>query len=421
MISTSQCLSFMTVNTIIQQQGGFWCDGLICIMQHMILAILGRQPKIGLAELESLYGAENVQPVGLQAAMVNAENVDHKRLGGTIKIAKPLTEIDSTKWSDLAAYTARELPKHVCCLGEGKLKLGISTYDINVSVQQLFRSGLDLKKVCKQSGRSTRVVPNTELALNSAQVLHNQLVGNPLGMELLYVRNGNKTWLAQTWSIQDVDEYARRDFNRPKRDARVGMLPPKLAQTIVNLAVGPTPPSKEKLVLDPFCGTGVVLQEALLMGYAVYGSDLEPRMIDYTKENLLWLDKNAAYEDLQTADATNHTWSPKPDFVASETYLGRPLNALPAPDKLQEIISDCNTIIGKFLENLQPQLQKGAGLCLAVPAWYDGKAFKHLPLLDHIEKMGYNRVKFKHAAWSDLIYHRPDQVVARELLVLTKE
>lgn len=384
----------------------------------MLLAILGRQPKIGLAELESLYGAEKVQPVGDTAALVDVQKIDHSRLGGTIKVAKPLTELGTTNWPELIAYTAKELPNHLSYLPDGKLKLGISTYGLNANAQQLFRAGLELKKVCKNSGRSTRIVPNTGPELNSAQILHNQLTG-PLGMELVYIKNGSKTWLAQTISVQDVDAYAARDHGRPKRDARVGMLPPKLAQTIVNLAVQDTPPSTNTLVLDPFCGTGVVLQEAMLMGYAVYGTDLEPRMITYTQENLQWLNKNAAWEDLQVADATNHSWSPKPNFVASETYLGRPLATLPAPDKLQEIINDCNTIIEKFLKNIHPQLPKTARLCLAVPAWNLGNNFKHLPLLDHLESLGYNRVKFKHADWSDLIYHRPDQVVARELLVLT--
>lgn len=396
----------------------------------MFIAILGRQPRVGLAELESLYGAEKVQPLGDIAAMISIEKIDHARLGGTIKVAKPLTELDFTDWNKLAAYTASELPKHVCCLGEGKLKLGISTYDINVSVKQLFASGLEFKKVCRQAGRSTRVVPNTELALNSAQVLHNKLSGDPLGMELLYIKNGNKTWLAQTISVQDVDAYAKRDHGRPKRDARVGMLPPKLAQTIVNLAVGNTNPHLGPVVLDPFCGTGVVLQEAALMGFDIYGTDIEPRMIDYTRANLQAIlstnmlgtqPDNKHYVQLEVGDATSHKWG-FVNFVASETYLGRPLSALPEPQKLSEIVNDCNTIIEKFLKNIGPQLRdKSTRLCLAVPAWNLGSSFKHLPLLDRLENLGYNRVKFKHASWSDLIYHRPDQVVARELLVLTKE
>src|SRR5690606_35926256 len=129
------------------------------------------------------------------------------------------------------------------------------------------------------------VVPNTELMLNSAQVLYNQLT-SPLGMELLLVRNGGKILLAQTVAEQDIDAYSARDQQRPKRDAKVGMLPPKLAQIIINLASGKLKLTPGETLLDPFCGTGVILQEAKLIGYDIYGSDLESRMVKYTKENL---------------------------------------------------------------------------------------------------------------------------------------
>jgi len=49
----------------------------------------------------------------------------------------------------------------------------------------------------------------------------------------------------------------------------------------------------------------------------------------------------------------------------------------------------------------------------------DGR-IRHLPLLDHLEKMGYNRVSFEHASAEELVYYRPDQLVARELLVITR-
>src|SRR6185503_16098722 len=99
--------------------------------------------------------------------------------------------------------------------------------------------------------------------------------------------------LAQTLFVQDIEAYGARDQARPARDARVGMLPPKLAQIILNLSAGPLRPAAPQLerlrILDPFCGTGVILQEALLMGYSVLGTDIEPRMADYSKRNLRWL------------------------------------------------------------------------------------------------------------------------------------
>lgn len=381
----------------------------------MQLAILGRQAKLGLAELEALASAENVKPVGRAAALVNAE-LNGNRLGSVMRLAKPIAELHTTNWNSIADQLAAKLPGLIAHLPEGKIKLGISVIDLQVGEKQLFATGLTLKKVARATGRSVRIIPNTAPELNSAQVLHNQLTGE-LGIELLLVRNGNATHVAQTTWVQDIDAYAARDHGRPHRDAFVGMLPPKLAQTMLNLAQT----SPQDRVLDPFCGTGVVLQEAALLGCGVYGTDLQERMVRYTRDNIAWLQdyKNLPIEKyFETADATNHTWQSPLDRVVCETYLGQPLSGLPKPEKLQEIISDCNTITTKFLRNLHKQLTPGTRCTIAVPAWHVGNQFKHLELLDHLEDLGYNRVRFQYASDADMVYHREDQIVARQLLVL---
>jgi tRNA G10 N-methylase Trm11 len=204
------------------------------------------------------------------------------------------------------------------------------------------------------------------------------------------------------------------------------MLPPKLAQTIINMAVGSTPPSAETILLDPFCGTGVLLQEAALMGYSVYGTDLEPRMIDYSRANLDWLIDQ--FDDLQSeillepGDATSYQWNPQPNIVAGETYLGRPFTDRPNTEVLAQTASEVNLILKKFLGNLHSQLAPGTRLCLAVPAWQATPGtFKHLPLIDQISDLGYNRVSFRHVRDEQLVYYREDQIVARQLLVLTRK
>ena len=381
----------------------------------MQLAILGRQSKLALAELESLLGAPNVQPIGREAALIKSV-VNPERLGGIMRLASPIAEFPTTNWHAIAEHLEQQLPILLTEMPEGKIKIGISALGLNVGQKQLFATGLSLKKAARASGYSVRIVPNSSAELNSAQVLHNQLTGE-LGIELLLVKNGAKTHLARTTWVQNVDAYAKRDFGRPHRDAFVGMLPPKLAQTMLNLAaVNP-----HTRVLDPFCGTGVVLQEAALLGCAIYGTDLNERMVKYTRDNLAWLaDAHKTTFDIyfETADATNHTWRQPLDAVVCETYLGQPLSGLPRPEKLTEIIRDCNTIISKFLRNMHTQLTPGTRCTIAVPAWRVGNSFKRLELLDHLEDLGYNRVRFQHASDDDLIYHREDQIVARQLLVL---
>jgi len=409
------------------------------------LMVLGRQPSLGLAELESLYGADKIRPVGSHAAIVDVDPclLAFDRLGGSIKFCKILTELDTTDWKQIEKFLIKVSPGHSERMVDGKMQLGLSVIGLGVGLKQLEATGLNLKKTIRKTGRSVRLVPNKTPELNSAQVLHNRLTG-PTGWELIFIKNGNKTIIAQTVKVQDIESYTRRDRGRPKRDARVGMLPPKLAQIIINLAAGrlaeetlqnicdipagqkvPCPQLDEK-VLDPFCGTGVILQEAYLMGYGVYGTDLEQRMVDYTLENMRWLVDNfnpsGRSSRFEKADATGYRWPHEFDFVASETYLGRPFTGQPEPEILAKTVAECNLIIKKFLQNIHGQIKPGARLCLAVPAWQTKPGqFKHLPLIDQIGNLGYNRVSFERAKPEDLLYYREDQIVARELLVITRK
>lgn len=416
------------------------------------VAILGRQPALGLAELESLYGTASVRKVGSQAARLSVApcSIDFSRLGGTIKLCKMLTVLETVHWKDVERFLMQVSPAQAQKMPAGKMHLGLSAYGIEINDKQLLATGLSLKKVIRaRSGRNVQLVPNKAAELNAAQVLHNKLIGRN-GWELIFVRDGNHTIIAQTVAVQDIDAYAARDFDRPKRDARVGMLPPKLAQTIVNLSIGPgeftairetlsgdvcmQDDDNRKMragrihttVLDPFCGTGVVLQESLLIGYRAYGTDLEPRMIDYTRSNLAWLAERyqlpADNYRLEAGDATGYEWRQSISSVATEVYLGRPFTTAPTAEILAQTIADCNLIIKKFLQNIHPQLQPGARLCLAIPAWQTRPgSFRRLPLIDQLKDMGYNRISFGHVQDEDLLYYRENQIVARQLLVITRK
>jgi tRNA G10 N-methylase Trm11 len=319
-------------------------------------------------------------------------------------------------------------------MDEGKFTLGLSAYGISASNKQIEACLLEVKKIIRQSGRAVRVVPNKQPALNSAQVLHNHLTHKG-AWELLFVKDGTRTLLAQTLFVQDIEAYGARDQARPARDSRVGMLPPKLAQIMLNLAAGPLRSKafeswdsddglRRLRVLDPFCGTGVILQEALLMGYSVMGTDIDERMAEFSKRNIRWLfEKYPSLEggvDIEIADATGYRW-PGFSAVASEVFLGRPLATLPPEDKLKQIISDANVIIKKFLQNLAPQLKAGHMVCLAVPVWRRANGeLTDLPVLDKLTDMGYNYLDLKHVRARDLVYYREDQVVGRRLLRLKK-
>lgn len=404
----------------------------------MQLAILGRQPKLSIAELEALFGEDSLRLIGNDICLINSDTeLPQKRLGGTIKSAKILSRLENSDLESCFKYLEQSIPEHLHYLPEGKLQLGVSIYGAKAQKNWILKRMLALKKIIKKHGRSVRVIENKSEILESAVVLYNKLTGS-LGWEFLLVKDGNDYILAQTTGVQNVDDYSKRDFDRPNRDAFNGMLPPKLAQIMINLAVGSSqhqnaPNSPD--ILDPFCGSGVVLQEALLMGYKAHGSDINQKMVDYTIENLNWLSENFQISNskfqIEQADATSYQWTPNPKYIVCETFLGKPLTSLPPSNELNQIINEANTVAERFLKNISSQLSLGSRLCVALPAWYNdvensklkipNSKYIHLKMLDHLTDMGYTRIDLKHASNEDLIYHRPDQIVARELVILEKK
>lgn len=404
------------------------------------IAVLGRQPLISVAELEAQFGS-NVRVITRSktspwlAEFETARPVNIRRLGGILKIAEP---------TQLADFMA-ELPL------EGKITLGVSDFSKGATAFKAQREALRLKRGLVKQGRSVRVVANQTAVLSSAVSLHNHLFQENK-IELLKL--GNKFY--KVTQASNPESYAQRDQKRPARDARVGMLPPKLAQILINLC-GDLP--MEARVLDPFCGTGVVLQEALLMGYRAYGTDVSERMVEYSTKNLNWLveqakqsddartsrpssrgealelRRNSAYRQIaspvpspfkvQVGDATEVQWEEPIDAVACETYLGPPMSNPPAEIKLKEVKQICGGIIRGFLKNLAEQVKSGTPVVIAVPAWLrpDGTYTRLFggKLVDEMENLRYNVSSFKNLGQNDLLYHREGQVVAREIIVLRKK
>lgn len=386
-------------------------------MEASIL-ILGRQPAISLAELESLYGPKNVEPFNDQTALVKflPTKINLDFLGGCIKLCQPLHSLNSNNWQEITSYIITCLPQLIENT-TGKINLGISVYGLTISPQKINATSLKLKKFIKtELAKSARVVPNIEPELSSAQVIHNKLTANN-GIEIIISVNQNRTIIAKTISVQNIFAYANRDQKRPARDAKVGMLPPKLAQIIINLALGQ---NEVNVLLDPFCGTAVILQEILIRGLSPYGTDLDQRMVDFSTKNLNWLLQKEHNIKLHQADATKFHWD-NFDTIASETYLGRPFSTEPNHAKLKEVIQDVNTIIKKFLKNVAGQTKPGFRMCLAVPAWFTKNGIKHLPIIDQLTDLRYTQVSFVHAKNHQMIYHRDNQIVGRELLVLIRK
>jgi tRNA G10 N-methylase Trm11 len=388
----------------------------------MYIAMLGRQPAIGMAELERTFG--DVTWFSDTAACVQASAFDVTRLGGTLKAGLVTGEL-SGDWRRASEHIVKFYSNKWGSF-DGKLTVGISAYGFKVQTRDIQKTGIILKQRLRAKKVSMRLIPNVDAAHNTATSHHNKLGLAPNKVELLVTRNkSGKIIIAESVGAQNITALAARDQGRPKRDAFVGMLPPKLAQTMTNLTGLRQSPNTPRLtILDPFCGTGVILQEAALLGFNVYGTDLSDKMIDYSQQNMTWLSKTyntSSDYKIDVGDAMDTTWQQPIDAVVCEGYLGQPFSAPPSSAKLTEVRGNCDHIISAFLKNIGSQITSGTPLCVAVPAWRatDG-SFTHLPLINNLAKLGYTQIELKNIRTAELLYYREDQVVARELLVLEK-
>ena len=385
------------------------------------LAIAGRQPRISLAEIQALYDRQ-AKLLGKNLIIFQSDTTTPiiDRLGGTIKLGR----LFDGDFKNLTNFLNETHPV-------GKITLGVSDLSKHAKASFAFQKSMELKRNLGKIGRSVRVITSKEPEIYSATTHHNQLGEKAGCFEILLLDRE----IFLSLGTQNITAYTERDQARPARDAKVGMLPPKLAQILINLC-GPLPEGAR--ILDPFCGTGVLLQEAAIMGYTPYGTDLSERMVEYSKKNLNWLfneknqkrfkisdklinNKTTIINQLAAGDATNYQWEGQIDAVAFEGYLGAPMSKPPVDIKFKSEKAHCREIILGFLKNITPLLRSGTPVVMAVPAWLreTGK-YAGLNILDEIQEMGYNFEKFQDLSQSDLLYFREGQIVAREIIVIRK-
>ncbi len=104
------------------------------------------------------------------------------------------------------------------------------------------------------------------------------------------------------FNIRKISFY---DLNRPFQDSSIS-LSPRIAKILVNL-LGL---SKNDTVLDPFCGTGTILIEALLLNHRVIGIEIDSKKVAGSRKNLRWVVEKTAYVksnrfNVYKGDATN--------------------------------------------------------------------------------------------------------------------
>lgn len=399
-------------------------------MQQYIF-ILGREPELSLAEIKAVAVTHQVKLSWLKYiepyVLVESDGkLDFfNELAGVVKIAEVIATIKLDK--NLIQQTLLDFIKNQT---EGRAIYGLSWYG-GKAPNFLKQLGLSLKHDLKESISRVRYVVSKDKVLSSVTVKMNKLLP-PDGFEFLLLQENNELLVARTVWVQNFADWSSRDFGRPARDAKVGMLPPKLARLMINLAGG----HKNQPILDPFCGSGTVLQEAALLGYKnIWGSDIDAKGITRTKDNLDWLRKNNTdliwQQQVAQADVRRlQDFVKQNQFMAivTEPYLGPPLTGREEYKKLQEVEQGLAEFYRQALKAMAAVMLPKARLVMVIPVLN----FNRKPIyinLPNMSELGFSvietlpeiYVKKAISGRAELLYARTDQKVGREIWVWQKK
>jgi len=393
--------------------------------------ILGANPSISFAELYQYLGNKDdvIVQAGVSVVIVNDVEIGSiapKNLGGIPKSGIIINEI-----RDLSAQTLSSALQEYITEGQ-KFHFGLSYYKLGgqkLSQGKLKALGLETKKILKARNVSVRLVESKSGNLSSVDVVKNKLLDK--GVELCIFSSDHGYQIGKTHAVQPFEEYSNRDYGRPGRDAKRGMLPPKLARSMVNLAGA----KDGALILDPFCGSGTVLQEALLLGYKVIGTDVDEDAIHDTKKNIEWLiDQNKEELPEPKIDAMDvrkldKTVTEKSvDAIVTECDLGPPLQGDESEAKVLSIEKSLTDFYTEALDLMRYTLKDEAR---AVVVWpYFKKQNIFISAFDRLGELGFNVIEPYPAQYQEvfplslrgtLLYGREDQHLFREILILEKK
>lgn len=363
-------------------------------------------------------------------------------LAGTIRVCEllhhqPLAESGSPilKAEDLAQAIKACDPKTILPIPEKRPLFGFSLFSPIKSAHKrygiLHDTAALLKEQFKLDGSGSRFVlpaPDSDpTCLSAAQVDKNNLLKN--GAELcLWIHSQEGMRIGITRWIQSYEEFSKRDYGRPQRDAKSGMLPPKLARMLVNL--GRT--QSTKTLLDPFCGSGSVLNEAALMGLDAVGIDLSGKAVQDSNANWRWMQANipqcpGSLRAMKGDVRQLHTLC-EPlffDTCVTEPYMGPPQRKAIPKRQFKALSDELKELYTRALGEIRTVVKPGSRVVFIVPKFkvHEMEAPQSINVASILKLQGYTFLDPFHGfvpaeKRKTLVYSRPRQIVQREIFVL---
>jgi tRNA G10 N-methylase Trm11 len=360
------------------------------------LFILGRNPELSVAEIFAVFKKNEIKILNSEqiknALLIELEKEIPKNiiniLGGTISIGKVL-----------CSAIPKEIEKQNLYFGTSN-KLNYCLWDF--SVDNIYKKiAICLKKIFKSEKlKATQKNLNGLMELQDGKYIR---ISSGLIDEEYFIFNNEFGRIIEKTDYKKLEE---RDMNKPDRRESLA-ISPRLAKILINLSLVK---NNERLI-DPFCGIGIILQEALLQNVKVIGIDNDKEAIIGAEKNLSWFHFNKENYFLINNDSRKVKIK-KVDVLVAEPDLGETLKKQASNEKARKILKNFEDLIIDVLNNLKNSI--------------NGRIVFTSP---YIKLMNNNRVgcdiehilkKTNLRVLNNFSEYRKDQVVGRNIFVLSK-
>ncbi|MCB9790534.1 hypothetical protein H6764_00745 [Candidatus Nomurabacteria bacterium] len=327
------------------------------------------------------------------------------RLGGFVKFGKILSEQEERDF----------LNKY---LSKGRITFGVSRVGIESGPIKVKKLATEIKDYFKQNNVSARYVGGKGFAfLSSAEISGNKVLENGFEIVNLETRVGDLL-TGNTVAVQDIDDFTKRDYGRPVADKKMGMLPTKLARIMLNLAEL----ESGSTIWDPFCGSGTILTEALLMGYNALGSDIDEYAVKGAYKNIKWLSQNYNLGDTKYSVFESDVMRPnKPlqkklrytsvNAMIFEPYMGPPQHRVMSAYTAEELLTNVMSLykeIFTFAERINSPNLKAV---FVVPSYKTKKGWATIRYNTFLSK------RWKVHNREGLHWSRSNSIIRRNILI----
>lgn len=395
--------------------------------------ILGRTPELSISEINAVFKRFNWNflPIATssEAYIIESEEIDfemlNRSLGGTVKIGKVVTLANKEQLTEVISIDL--LLEKVFADYKGKVQFGISIYDggdrntADNLYSQINIISKGIKALLEEKDISSRFAYSKERSLSSVTVDKNKLIKK--GAEILFITTPDAVYVGKTLCVQEYEAFSKRDYGRPVRDMKSGVMPPKLARMMVNLSGIRT----DEVLLDPFCGSGTVLQEAVLLGYKnILGRDGSEKAIRDSLENLSWLKGASNFHaklDIKQFDVRKISEDISENSISAvvtEPYLGPTLHGEIFSEKLRSTRYELRNLYLSAFSEFRKILKQNGVVVMIFPVFTQKEFLNYMEILEEVKKIGFSQIKLSDQKRGTILVGGKYDFVIREIVMFQK-